>query len=190
MLLQAHGPDGSVVYALSEAGARALQATGVPAGSGKDGVRNFSSGYFRHRCIANELAISGIVQGLRVSTEREIARGLWVGGETGIVGKKPDALWRDGNSWDAFEVERSRRNAKDYAQLLGWLGQMLGHRNAGRGAELGSGSVLRRIVFVCTAQFKAKLVRDLVSRNWTMGALDQLLTFETLLYKFESINFC
>lgn len=189
-LLRAYGPDGSVVYALAEAGARALRAADVPARSGKDGVRNFSSGYFRHRCIANELAIAGIVQGFRVSTEREIARGLWAGGEAGIAGKKPDALWRNGNRWDWFEVERSRRNSKDYATLQAWLAHLRARLRPGLGADLGNGIVLGRVVFVCTTQFKNKLLRDLAAQNWPEDEVQKFLVFETLLYKFEGINFC
>lgn len=190
LLLQARGPDGSIVYAIAEAGARALQSADVPATSGKDGVRNFSSGYFRHRCIANELAIIGIVQGFRVSTEREIARGLWAGGEVGIAGKKPDALWRNGNRWNWFEVERSRRNARDYAQLRAWLVHLRGRLRPGLGADLAGGIVLERVVFVCTTQFKNKLLRDLAAQNWPATEVQKLVVFETLLYKFEDINFC
>lgn len=189
-LLQAHGPDGSVVYAIAEAGARALRGADVPASSGKDGVRNFSSGYFRHRCIANELAIAGIVQGFRVSTEREIARGLWAGGEVGIAGKRPDALWRNGNQWDWFEVERSRRNSRDYATLQAWLAHLRGRLRPGLGADLGSGVVLGRVVFVCTPQFKIKLLRDLAAQNWPTDEVQKFIVFETLLYKIEGINFC
>lgn len=190
LLLQAQGSDGSVVYAIAEAGARALQSADVPASSGKDGVRNFSSGYFRHRCIANELAIAGIVQGFRVSTEREIARGLWAGGAAGIAGKRPDALWRNGNRWDWFEVERSRRNARDYAQLLAWLVHLRGCLRPGPGADLGDGVVIGRVVFVCTTQFKKKLLRDLAIQGWPAAEVQKLVVFETLLYKFEGINFC
>jgi hypothetical protein len=190
LLLQAQGSDGSVIYAIAEGGARALQSADVPASSGKDGVRNFSSGYFRHRCIANELAIAGIVQGFRVSTEREIARGLWAGGEVGIAGKKPDALWRSGNRWEWFEVERSRRNARDYAQLQAWLLHLRGRLRPGLGADMGDGVVIERVVFVCTAQFKSKLLRDLATQGWPAGEVQKLVVFETLLYKFEGIIFC
>lgn len=190
LLLRAQGPDGSTVYAIAEAGARALRSADVPATSGKDGVRNFSSGYFRHRCIANELAISGIVQGFRVSTETEIARGTWAGGAVGIAGKKPDALWRNGNRWEFFEVERSRRNNRDYAQLLAWLLHLRRCFRPGLGADLGDGVIVARVVFVCTAQFRNKLLRDLATQSWPADEVQKLVAFEMLLYKFEVINFC
>lgn len=56
-------------------GARRLKEAGVAAVSSKDLVRSFSGAYYRHRCIANEVAVSGIVQGFRAATEREIAQG-------------------------------------------------------------------------------------------------------------------
>lgn len=188
MVLATLGPDGSTVYALAEAGTRALQAMGIQAASGKDAVRGISSAYFRHRCIANELAIAGIVQGFRVSTEREIARGLWAGGEGGIAGKKPDVLWRSRDAWTWIEVQRSRHNARDYALLLTWLGFMA-TATARPDARIAGGVTLRQIVFVCTAAFETKLRRDLAAK----GAMDILdsgrLIFERSLYNFETIQF-
>jgi len=96
LVIRSKGPDGSVVYALSEGGARTLSNAGIAAVSGKDLVRRYSSAYYRHRCISNEVAIAGIVQGFRASTEREISQGLWLGSEEGIVGKRPDVLLRSG----------------------------------------------------------------------------------------------
>jgi hypothetical protein len=124
LVIVAQGPDGSQLYALSESGARALKDAGITAISGKDVVRGFSSAYYRHRCIANEIAISGMVQGFRASTEREIAQGFWLGGEAGIAGKRPDVLLRSGNQVHWVEVERPRKNAKDYKALLVWLGEV------------------------------------------------------------------
>lgn len=185
MALSSLGPDGSTVYALAGSGTRALQAAGIEAASGKDAIRGISSGYFRHRCISNELAIAGIVQGFRVATEREIARGLWAGGESGIAGKKPDVLWRNRNEWIWLEVQRSRHNSRDYALLLSWLAAMAA-RLDGRITE---SATLHRIVFVCTAAFEAKLRRD-VSTKGIVGILDSgLLTFERSLYKFEGTQF-
>ena len=189
LVLQADGPDGSVISAISEGGARMLGATGFPASSGKDLVRSFSAAYFRHRCIANELAIAGVVQGLRVSTEREIARGLWAGGEAGIAGKRPDALWRDGRRWTWIEVERSRRNAKDYAQLVSWLVYLRSICRPGSGEEIFPGVTLSRVVFVCTPTFQAKLSRDLLENKFQQSEIERLISFETLRYKFQNINF-
>lgn len=184
MVLNTLGPDGSTLYALAEAGTRALQAMGIAAASGKDAVRGISPAYFQHRCIANEVAIAGIVQGLRVSTEREIARGHWAGGEVGILGKKPDVLWRDRDAWTWVEVQRSRHNARDYALLLGWLAAM-----AHPGAQIAAGATLRRIVFVCTAAFEAKLRRDLAAKGMESILTGGRLTFERSLYNFETIRF-
>lgn len=61
-VLRARAPDNSLIYTLAEAGVRWLaQQLGMPAVSGKDWVRRFSSAQFRHRSIANDIAIAGIV---------------------------------------------------------------------------------------------------------------------------------
>src|SRR5690554_722973 len=75
-VLSSRAPDGSLIYALAEAGARLLLQAGVTAVTGKDLLRSFSAAHFRHRCIANEIAVGAVVEGFRVATEREIAQGL------------------------------------------------------------------------------------------------------------------
>lgn len=189
-VLSSRAPDGSVIYALAEAGARVLQQIGVAAVTGKDMVRGFSTAHFRHRCIANEIAVTAIIEGFRVATEREIAQGLWLGGEDGIAGKKPDALLRgNGRVW-WVEVERSRKNAKDYARLLQWLGAV--GRDAFRqtGPELlGDGLRWGKVLFVCTPSFRDKLCRDLAAVGWKKMHIDTFLSFETSLYRFEDIAF-
>jgi hypothetical protein len=189
-VLRGQAPDGSVIYALSEAGARRLQRFGVPAASGKDLIRRFSAAQFRHRTIANEIAIGGILAGFRVSTEREIAQGRWLGGAGGIAGKKPDILLNNGERVWWIEVERSRKNAQDYARLLKWLA------NAGSDALHPSGPALlgaalrwAKIVFICTPAFQTKLCKDLVAAGWKKFHLDTLLRFETSLYIFQDIQF-
>lgn len=190
LVLSSRAPDGSLIYALAEGGARALQQIGVAAVTGKDLMRSFSTAHFRHRCIANEIAVTAIIEGFRVATEREIAQGLWLGGEDGIAGKKPDALLRgNGRVW-WVEVERSRKNAKDYARLLQWLGAV--GRDAFRqsGPEfLGDGLRWGKIVFICTLAFQAKLCRDLVEAGWKRNLIDAFIKFETSLYNFEDIQF-
>jgi hypothetical protein len=114
-------PDGSFLYGLSEGGASTLREIDIPAKSAKDWLRRFSPQQYHHRRIANEVAISAILQGYRVATEREIASGQWVGGMAGVLGKKPDVLVRNGKSVWWIEVERSRKNKTDYAKLLDWL---------------------------------------------------------------------
>lgn len=190
LVIRAQGPDGSVIYALSEGGARVLKDAGVTAISGKDLVRGYSSAYYRHRCIANQIAIAGIVQGFRASTEREIAQGLWLGGELGIAGKRPDVLLRSGSQVWWVEVERSRKNAKDYKALLAWLGKVL-HDNTLRDGSrlLGAGQVWGRVIFICTPAFEAKLRKDLEAVGWTRRQIDALSSFESELYHFEDTLF-
>lgn len=190
-VLRGKAPDGSVIYALSEAGARRLQQSGVPAVSGKDLIRSFSTAHFRHRTIANEIAICGILAGYRVSTEREIAQDRWLGGVDGIAGKKPDVLLRgaDGRVW-LCEVERSRKNAKEYAKLLKWLDAVAADAASASGSTLlGNGLRWGKVIFVCTPAFRAKLTRDLLAKGWKKSALDALVSFSTELYRFEDIAF-
>lgn len=190
LVIRGQGPDGSVIYALSESGARALKDAGITAISGKDLVRGFSSAYYRHRCIANEIAISGMVQGFRASTEREIAQGLWLGGEAGIEGKRPDVLLRSGNQVHWVEVERSRKNAKDYKAFLAWMGKVLHDRTRRDGPRLlGPGQVWGRAIFICTPAFETKLRNDLNGMGWTRQQIDALSCFETALYRFEETLF-
>ncbi len=190
LVLSSRAPDGSVIYALAEAGARALQHIGVPATTGKDLMRTFSTAHYRHRCIANEIAVGSILAGYRVSTEREIAQGLWLGGEDGIAGKKPDVLIRSGNTVWWVEVERSRKNAKDYARLLQWLGAVAQDAFRATGPVL-LGEKVRwgKLVFICTPAFQAKLTRDLTAAGWKKIHIDALVSFETSLYRFEDISF-
>lgn len=187
-VLRGQAPDGSVIYALSEAGARRLQQVGVPAASGKDLIRSFSTAQFRHRSVANEIAIGSILAGYRVSTEREIAQDRWLGAADGIAGKKPDVLLRADNHLYWVEVERSRKNAKDYAKLLAWL-KLVANDAAAESKLLGDGLVWARVVFVCTPAFMARLRRDLLAAGCKKSALDTLVCFETKLYRFEDIAF-
>ncbi|BBP94887.1 hypothetical protein BSFA1_00160 [Burkholderia sp. SFA1] len=190
-VLRGQAPDGSVIYALAEAGARRLQTLGIAATTGKDMVRAFSSAHFRHRTIANQIAIGGILAGYRVSTEREIAQDKWLGGVDGIASKKPDVLLRgdDGRVW-LCEVERSRKNAKEYAKLLKWLGTVaVDAANTSGSKLLGSGLKWGKVIFVCTPAFRAKLTRDLTAAGWKKSTLDALISFSTELYRFEDIVF-
>lgn len=190
LVLSSQAPDGSIIYALAEAGARTLQQIGVAAVTGKDLMRSFSAAHFRHRCIANEIALGAIVAGYRVSTEREVAQGHWLGGEQGIKGKKPDVLLRSGDTVWWVEVEKSRKNAKDYAALLKWLG--LAAQDAFRASGptlLGEKMRWGKVVFICTPAFQAKLTRDLTAAGWKKAHLEAFLKFETCLYSFEEILF-
>lgn len=187
-VLSSRAPDGSLIYALAEAGARLLQQIGVAAATGKDQLRTFSSAHFRHRCIANEIAIGAIVGGFRVATEREVAQGLWLGGERGVAGKKPDVLIRgDGRVW-WVEVERSRKTANDYSRLLKWLSAVLKDR-LHPGSLLGDRLTWGKIVFICTGAFAKKLQRDLIQSCWTQAQINSLISLQTDLYRFEDITF-
>lgn len=190
LVLSSRAPDGSTIYALAEAGVHGLQQVGIAAASGKDFMRSFSSGHFRHRCIANEVAIGAIIKGYRVSTEREIAKGLWIGGESGIEGKKPDVLLRGGDSVWWVEVEKSRKNSKDYVSLLKWLGKVARDAFGAAGGELLGNKVRwNRVVFICTPAFQARLSKDLAAAGWKQSHLDALLLFQSTLYSFKDIVF-
>lgn len=189
LVLKATGPDGGPLYALAEAGARNLRELGIAADSGKDLLRKFSASHYKHRNLANELAIAGILQGYRVSTEREISRGLWPGGEAGIAGKKPDALLRSGAQWFWLEVERSARNTRDRDMLLRWLGHMRNQVFGRPAAQIAQGAVLARVIFICRPSFKKKLERDLLALGWSREQLNALIMFETALYSLEEIAF-
>jgi len=189
-VLSSLAPDGSTLYALAEAGARCLQSIGVAATSGKDLLRQFSSSHFRHRCIANEIAIAAIVGGFRASTDRETAQGHWLGGASGIAGKRPDALLRSSELMWWVEVERSRKNAKDYAKLLAWLDEVLLDATQASGPQLlGKNLFLAKVVFICTPAFRNKLLKELSAIGWQKKILAELFVFETSLYTFMDINF-
>lgn len=188
LVLSAMAPNGGQIYALAEAGARVLQELGVPAASGKDLMRTFSAAHYRHRNIANEVAVGALLAGFRVSTEREISRGLWAGGEVGIAGKKPDVLVRSATHWHWVEVERSRKNAKDYEMLLRWLGYM--RKSIWLpAAPVVAGALLANVVFICRGSFKARLERDLIRLGWKKNEIYVFIRFETELYKLEAIGF-
>lgn len=189
-VLHATGPDGSVLYALAESGARVLRQAGIAAVTGKDLMRRFSVGHFHHRRMANEIAIRGVVDGFRVSTEREIAQGFWIGGQHGIAGKRPDVLLRSEQEVWWVEVERSRKNAKDYGRLLTWLNAIRKDFMRPSGPEL-LGGTLRwgKLVFVCTPGFQEKLCRDLAIKGWTTANISGCVSFSRLLYQVQDIIF-
>lgn len=188
-VLRARAPDGSLIYALAEAGARRLKQLGVPASSGKDLVRRFSSAQFRHRSIANDTALANIVAGFRVSTEREISVGKWVGGEQGIADKKPDVLLQgDGQVW-WVEVERSRRNKTDQAKLHAFLKAVHEDANRADGPTLLGGLHWAKIIFICTPAFRVRLVRELEKSGWSAESLKRLIIFVDNTHHFTDIAF-
>lgn len=191
LVLSGKGPDGAVLYALAERGARILRDGGIEAATGKDLIRSFSAAHYHHRCVANSCAIAGIQSGFRVSTEREVSQGRWVGGLTGARGKQPDVLLRDGARHWWIEVERSRKNARDYDHLLTWL--MLAIPEVvreGSGGMLGASRVLSGVYFICRRNFANKLTADLISRGSRKEDIEFAIRFETCLYNLEAIAFC
>lgn len=189
LVIAGQAPDGAVIYALAEGGVRALQNTGITTISGKDLVRGFSGAFYRHRLIANQIAISGMVQGFRASTEREIAQGRWAGGAAGIEGKRPDVLLRSINQAWWIEVERSRKNANDYKALLGWLAKVLHDISRPDGPRLlGPEQEWGGLIFVCTRAFEVKLRKDLEDAGRTQLQISAL-SFVTELYKVEETLF-
>lgn len=190
LVLTAQAPDGSVIYSISESGARLLQRLGVAARSGKDMVRRYSGQHYLHRCISNEIAIGGIVEGYRVASEREISQGLWIGGQAGIHGKRPDALLRDGRKVYWVEVERSRRKSADYQKLLAWLQRLWSDKaNIWQPATLADGVELAQVVFVCTPAFASRLSEDLKRLGWSPELIAFRVRAETALYSFQAIAF-
>lgn len=185
-VLRGQAPDGSRIYSLAEGGARRLQEFGVQASTGKDLIRSFSTAQFRHRAIANEIAITGLLSGFRVSTEREVAQDKWFGDANGIGGKKPDVLLLDGKLLWWVEVERSRKNASDYNKLLKWLRAVMTDSN---NRLLDNGLKWAKIIFVCTPAFQSRLMRDLEADGWKKSTLEAKLSFTANLYSFEDIQF-
>jgi hypothetical protein len=182
-VLSTQAPDGSIIYTLSEGGARMLRNSGIVALTGKDLVRSFSSAQYRHRCIANEIAIASIIQGYRASTDREVATGLWLGGESGIAGKKPDVVIRSRKRVWWIEVQRSRMNAKDHKELLRFLNAVRHDVAQSAGPTLlGDQLFWGGVVFICTPAFQEKLCRDLVAAGWSKSDIGSLLVFEMSLY--------
>jgi hypothetical protein len=161
-------PDGSQIYGLSELGARQLVGLCIPAKSGNDEIRRVSLSYFHHRRLANEVAISALLQGYRVNGEREISAGEWLGGKDGVMGKMPDVLVRDGKNVWFCEIERSNRRNSDYTKLLHFLKAMwpVG-KKADEPAELPGGHLLQQVVFVSNAAFIRRVHGDLETAGWS-----------------------
>jgi len=191
LVLCAKACDGSFVYALSTKGVRILLEIGIQAATGKDHIRRHSAGHFRHQCISTEIAISGVLEGFKIATEREIAQGRWLGGMNGIFGKKPDVVLRAGKKMYFVEVERSRKNQTDYKKLLAWLFAIW--PNVMRSPEEHNSSfqnhIITKVIFICTKQFSDKIKSDLIVSGWSANQLEARLIFNMSLYKFEAITF-
>lgn len=187
MVIHIQAPDGSRIYGLSEAGARQLAKLGIPAKSGKDHVRRISLSHYHHRRIANEVAILATLQGYRVATETEIAAGAWLGGLKGIHGKKPDVVVRDGKDVWLWEIERSRKNQKEYSKLIDYLLKLWPvPMRVPDIVELPSDHRLRQVGFVCEAAFLDRLKADLLKRGWLDNQFSKRIVPHRLLYVTEA----
>lgn len=162
-------PDMSVVYGLAEGGARRLRNHGFQnVVNGEDALRRISLSFYHHRRIANEVAILGIIQGFNVITEYEVASGKWFGGNAGIHSKKPDVLVQDENGlWIWIEVERSRRNAKDYQRLMDFLkASWPPGKNIWTTSQMSQAEKMLRVCFICEPYFIEKVLADLKQTGW------------------------
>ena len=189
LILSTLAPNGSVIYALSERGARALQGLGVSASTGKDLLRSYHAAFFLHRNIANEVALAAMRQGFRVSTEREIAQGRWLGGVDGVHGKRPDVVIRAGSDCWFVEVERSHKNRTDHEHLLRSLTKTWAKVRPGAPTLVADAHWLRRVVFICTPGFAKRLTKDLLALGWSTDEVATRVMFETSLYTFRNIAF-
>lgn len=190
LVLAALTPDNSKIYALSQKGANHLNTVGIDTVSGKDLLRFFSFEQYRHRVISNEMAISGIVQGFKVFTEREIAQNKWHFDKAGYLGKKPDCIIQNKEYAWWIEVERSRKNQKDYAFLLKWINEVFAEsKRPHEKPTLTTQISLNKIVFICTPAFEKKLVTDLEKNGWNEEQVFLRLLFLRSLYKFRQSTF-
>lgn len=190
LILSALTPDNSQIYALSQRGANHLNSVGIDTVSGKDLLRFFSFEQYRHRVISNEISISGILQGFKVFTEREIAQNKWHFDKAGYLGKKPDCFIQHKEYAWWVEVERSRKNKKDYAFLLKWLNEVF--KNCKRPHEkpaLTTQISLQKVVFVCTPVFEKRLIADLIRMGWNEEQIYLRLIFLRSLYSFRQVSF-
>ena len=186
-IISHQAPDGSTIHALSEGGARVLRAKGIPAQSGKNHVRRFSAQQYHHRRLANEIAIGALLGGYRVTSDYETASGLWLGGMEGCGGKKPDVLVRSGAAVWWVEVERSRRNARDYNRLLEWLRDLWSDRqNIWACAPLPGGHEMRQVIFLAERPFIERLKMDLLRLGWCQELIDHRIVAMLSLYVGEA----
>lgn len=177
------GPEGSLLYGLSEGGARVLREQDIPAKSAKNWLRRFSPQQYHHRRIANELAINAILQGYRASSEHEISSGKWLGGMNGIHGKKPDVVVRNGKAVYFCEVERSRKSKKDYESLVFALQQFWSNsHNQWDKVKLPGEYELRQVLFVANRTFAGKLAVDLGKQGWTTEQIKNRISHISSLY--------
>ena len=167
MVNRIKAPDASWIYGLAVAGARELNRLGIEAKSAEDSLKRISLSFYHHRRIANEVAIIAAIQGFEAVSEFQIAKAKWFGGITGVNSKKPDALCIDGKVVTWIEVERSRRNKKDWGRLMTWLlGIWPADRSMSFNAPLLDGYELLRVLFVCEQPFIDRVMVELKAAGW------------------------
>lgn len=167
MVNRIKAPDASWIYGLAEGGARELRRLGIEAKSAEDSLKRISLSFYHHRRIANEVAIIAAIQGFDTVSEYQIATAKWFGGITGVNSKKPDALALDGKLVTWIEVERSRRNKKDWIRLMTWLlGIWPTDRSYYSNAPLMDGYEMLRVLFVCEQPFIDRVMVDLKAAGW------------------------
>lgn len=185
-LLKATAIDNSEIYGLAQAGANQLRELEIPASSGRNLVRSVSSGYFHHRRLSNEIALLCILGGYKVSGELEVLTGNWFAGTIGIYGKQPDVVARQNRNLWLIEVERSRKNQRDYDNLIKWLMTL----------KVSNHSILisdqrytiRQVIFVCTQSFKSKIEADLKKAGWTEIEIKLHVHTFTCLYNVSEVK--
>lgn len=185
-VLWRQAPDGSFIYGLTQLSARLLTGQGIPAKSAKDLVRRVSLSHYHHRRIANEISIVAKLEGYRVASEHEIATGQWLGGTTGIAGKKPDVLVRDGKDIWCCEIERSARNQRDYEKLLSWLTELWSTCRLDDPATIQDGLLLKKVIFVADNPFINRLFNDLKKLGWTEAMIASRIYPVRCLYTTET----
>lgn len=168
MVNRIKAPDASWIYGLAEAGARELRRMGIDAKSAEDSLKRISLSFYHHRRLANECAILASLQGFNAVSEYQVATADWFGGVNGINSKRPDALAIDGKLVTWIEVERSRKNKKDWSKLIKWIKDCwpVG-RNAFSAAPLNDNFQLLRILFVCEQPFIDRVKAELKVAGWS-----------------------
>lgn len=189
-ILSLQAPDNSIIYALSQRGVNRLNTLGINSVSGKDLIRQYSFEQYRHRVISNEISISGELQGFKTFTERQIAQNHWHGEAKGLLGKKPDCLISNRDYCWWIEVERSKKNQKDYQALIDWLCDL--HEDCKRPHEKPAFSknlLLQKVIFICSDLFEKKLIADLIKKGWHEDSIHLRLYFSKSLYSFRQSYF-
>jgi hypothetical protein len=115
-------PDSRPAHVLAQRGAaRVREEWSVEAHATSDTLRSVSMASYRHRVLANDLALwwmgqQGDEHG--AWTERDILTGRTPCRPT--MGKVPDALLRAGEPWECYwvEVERAKKKDTDYRRVV------------------------------------------------------------------------